>query len=263
MKTNSQGIKYFPINLQKKSMMYSGSQPKINFSPPIKNISNSNNKYEGYSTKIKKDYSTKKNTDIDYQQKIQQHQHQSQQLQEGNILNKSANIVIGNNQKRSQPPKYSGYFENKEDENEKSSNNKSFNQFNQMYKKMNKLPPSSGNANNSDNLLGSTTEYNNSKKYYKDYGNNTNNDLNFGKHGQSYNKNSLYNNLTNSTNNNDYFGKSKYSFNQDSSIGINAANSVISGNRNNHQNNMLSSNTTNNSILNQKNASPMITSNKG
>lgn len=60
MKTNSTGIKYFPINLQKKTMVYSGSQPTINFSPPIKTNSTVTNTTKYEIVKIKKDNSNVK-----------------------------------------------------------------------------------------------------------------------------------------------------------------------------------------------------------
>eukprot|EP00340_Litonotus_pictus_P003672 CAMPEP_0170516004 /NCGR_PEP_ID=MMETSP0209-20121228/2362_1 /TAXON_ID=665100 ORGANISM="Litonotus pictus, Strain P1" /NCGR_SAMPLE_ID=MMETSP0209 /ASSEMBLY_ACC=CAM_ASM_000301 /LENGTH=989 /DNA_ID=CAMNT_0010800749 /DNA_START=55 /DNA_END=3024 /DNA_ORIENTATION=+ len=113
-------------------MVYSGSQPQINFSPPTKAVANSSGKYEGYSMKGKKDYTTVKKPDADYQQKIQQTQHQSQQLQEGSHLNKSANIS------KKQLPKYN----NHNDEDQGSFTNNNNKSVSALYKKLNKLPPS-------------------------------------------------------------------------------------------------------------------------
>lgn len=61
MKTNTSGTKYFPINLQKKSMMYSGSQPQIGFNPPIKTLNNSNLQNNLNYKEIKNKYKIKNN----------------------------------------------------------------------------------------------------------------------------------------------------------------------------------------------------------
>lgn len=58
MNQNTTGGKYFPINLQKKGMVYSGSQPHINFTPPIKSLNT--NGVMSNSIKLKKDYSNNK-----------------------------------------------------------------------------------------------------------------------------------------------------------------------------------------------------------
>lgn len=84
MKASNTNNKYFPINLQKKSLIYSGSQPQIGFTPPVKTLHSSVVKHDSF--KIKNDGSigiNKCTPDKQFSNQIQQ------QLNSIKTMNKS------------------------------------------------------------------------------------------------------------------------------------------------------------------------------
>lgn len=269
MKTNSSGIKYFPINLQKKTMVYSGSQPQINFNPPLK--SSGNSKLEGYSIKPKKEYSIKAGVKDDYLHKSQ-----------GNIennLNKSANLVKKGNSK---------YNENNKEEfyGNVNSNNKS---VSALYKKLNKIPPSQQQGVSQDNyfivnnIINNVTNDNSNFNNYN-YFNNFNNakknnvtttDFNPSNYSKGINNtnnlnNSHYNNLTNSTNNT----KNNFYNNKHTSQSTHYNNNITNNNTNTGNNNYINNHSSNvhsvitatrnhnSNLVIPKQVTPIIPSNK-
>lgn len=182
MRKDQTGIKYFPINLQKKTMIYSGSQPQINFNPPSKAVMiNSNIKNESF--KIKKDYSINKSDN-----KIGN----SNYYDQGINLNKSSNLS------KNKPP--SRYDEQQPKV------------INSLYKKMNKNPNDYSNDNYFENMLGGSSNYNNSYKINdKNFTNDLQNSINKSKiilnKDNNNTKNSFYNNVN--VNKNSYLNQNQ------------------------------------------------------
>lgn len=278
MKTNSSGIKYFPINLQKKTMVYSGSQPQINFNPPVK-TSNVNPKYEGINIKLKKEPSISKNIkESEFTQKMQ-----IQSKNPDNNLNKSANIS-----KKQIANKYGGEDNDQNSFNVNVITNTNHKSVSALYKKLNKLHQNT----TQDNYFIVNNIINNVHNDNTNYNNfnfsNLNNNMN--PKNNNINTNEFipgYNNIKGSTNNNISTNNPKSNFynnvptkssinNQGSSLNnnynanfhnINAINTNLNNNQstNNGSNiyQLMNGNRTNNTnIISQKQISPLITSNK-
>jgi hypothetical protein len=109
-------------------MIYSGSQPQINFNPPSKGAT-ANKKYEGYSIKLKKDISTNKSPEIN--------PNGSRLPNNDDNLNKSANFVNKKSYQKYNLEEDNSNLNTNNLGNFTNNNNKS---INSLYNKLNKLP---------------------------------------------------------------------------------------------------------------------------